>query len=161
MIIRAVRPDDAESGADCDFAIWREAYAGLVDPDRLAAATSDLAAQVDRWRSWSAAGWPVLVAVDDDEVVGFAYAGRCSEEDVETDLELFMLNVRQAYRGTGVAQQLHDHAVGDRAAHLWVLEENSRAQAFYARNGYRPDGARKIEEELFAAPIIRMVRPDR
>ena len=160
MIIRPARPEDAESGAACHFAIWREAYAGLVDPDRLAAATSDLAAQVARWRSWIAEGRPIVVAVDDEEVVGFAYAGLCSEEDVETDLELFVLNVRQAYRGTGVAQQLHDRVVGDRAAHLWVLEVNPRAQAFYARNGYRPDGATKIEEELFAAPIIRMARPD-
>ena len=107
-------------------------------PERLAAATADLDAQVDRWRSWITEGRPILVAVDGDGVVGFAVAGPSTSDGVDADFELFVLNVRQAYRGTGLAQQLHDRAVGDRAAFLWVLEANPRAQAFYARNGYRP-----------------------
>ncbi len=159
IIIRPVGPADAESGAACQFAVWREAYAGLVDPERLAAVTADLDAQVVRWRGAISEGRPIVVAVDGAEVIGFALAGPSTEPGVAADVQLFMLNVRSAYQGTGVAQQLHDRAVGDRAAFLWVLEVNPRAHAFYARNGYRRDGARKIEEELFAAPIIRMVRP--
>ncbi len=158
MIIRPVRLEDAESGAACQFAVWQEAYAGLVDAERLAAATADLDAQVDRWRSWTTEGRPILVAVDDDVVVGFAVAGPSTSDGVDADFELFVLNVRQEHRGTGLAQQLHDRAVGNRAAFLWVLEANPRARAFYARNGYRPDGATKIEELIFDAPIIRMVR---
>ena len=93
-------------------------------------------------------------------MVGFAVAGPSTSDGVDADFELFVLNVRQAHRGTGLAQQLHDRAVGNRAAFLWVLEANPRAQAFYARNGYRPDGATKIEELIFDAPIIRMVRSE-
>jgi GNAT superfamily N-acetyltransferase len=161
VIIRPVLPADAESGAACQFAVWREAYIGLVDPERLAAATADLDAQVARWRGGISEGRPIVVAVDEDEVVGFALAGPSIEPGVAADFQLFMLNVRLAYQGTGVAQHLHDRAVGDRAAFLWVLEVNPRAHAFYARNGYRADGARKIEEELFGAPIIRMLRSGR
>jgi GNAT superfamily N-acetyltransferase len=160
MIIRPVRPEDVEGGAACHVAVVREAYTGLIDPERLGAATADLAARVALWRSLIAEGRPILVAVDNDAVVAFAVGGPSTEEGVDADFQLFVLNVRQAYWGTGLAQQLHDRAVGDRAAFLWVLEANPRARAFYARNGYRPDGATKIDE-LFAAPIIRMIRPAR
>ena len=38
-----------------------------------------------------------------------------------------------------------------------MLRDNARARGFYARNGFAPDGATKIDPD-FAAPIIRMVR---
>ena len=71
-----------------------------------------------------------------------------------------MLNVRRAYWGTGVAQRLYAEAVGERDAYLWVLRYNPRARGFYARNGFVPDGATKIDPD-FAAPSIRMVRSAR
>ena len=71
--------------------------------------------------------------------------------------QLRVMNVRRAYWGTGLAQRLYDEAVGDRDAYLWVLRDNARARGFYARNGFLPDGAMKIDPD-FGAPIIRMVR---
>ena len=59
--------------------------------------------------------------------------------------------------GTGLAQRLYNEAVGNRAAYLWVMRDNARARAFYARNGFLPDGAAKIDPD-FGVPIIRMVR---
>ena len=95
--------------------------------------------------------------MDSGHVVGFSVAGIATEPDIDIDFQLYAINVRQAYWGTGVAQRLHDRSVGNRAAFLWVLRDNPRARAFYARNGYRLDGAEKLEED-FGATIIRMVR---
>ena len=157
MIIRAAEPADVESGAACHLACRREAYATLVNPQRLAALTSDVAATVELWRTVIGEGRPLLVAVEEKEVVGFIAAGPDEEPGVDATFQLRVLNVRRAYWGTGVAQRLFDAAVGDRAAYLWVLRANARARGFYARNGFVPDGAVKIEPD-FAAPIIRMVR---
>jgi GNAT superfamily N-acetyltransferase len=95
--------------------------------------------------------------VDAGEVVGFAVADIATEPDIDIDFQLYAINVRQAYWGSGVAQRLHDRSVGDRPAFLWVLCDNPRANAFYLRNGYRPDGVEKLDED-FGATVIRMVR---
>jgi len=157
MIIRRAELVDAESGAACHLACWREAYASLVAPHRLAALTADVNAKVEMWRTVITNGNPPLVAVEGDVVVGFIAAGSDEEPGVGPAFQLRVLNVRRAYWGTGVAQLLYDEAVADRDAYLWVLRDNPRARGFYARNGFVPDGAMKIDPD-FGAPIIRMVR---
>jgi GNAT superfamily N-acetyltransferase len=157
VLIRAAQPSDAQSGAACHMACWREAYADIVDPERLAMLTAPVAERVQLWRRWVDEGRPIIVALDSGHVVGFSVAGFVKEPDIDIDFELYAINVRQAYWGSGVAQRLHDRSVGDRAAFLWVLRDNPRARAFYVRNGYSPDGAEKLDED-FGAVVIRMVR---
>ncbi|MHA7200304.1 GNAT family N-acetyltransferase [Arthrobacter alkaliphilus] len=61
--------------------------------------------------------------------------------------------------GLGVGQALVDAVIGNSAAFLWVLEDNPRAQAFYRKNGFRPDGTRELlPPEWHELPEIRMVR---
>ena len=157
MIIRAAGLADAESGAACHLACWQEAYAELVEPERLAGLTGDLEAKLQMWRRVISEGQPLLVAVEEDEVVGFIAAGPDEEAGVDAHFQLRVMNVRRAYWGTGLAQRLYDEAVGNRSAYLWVMRGNARARAFYARNGFRPDGTTKIDPD-FGVQIIRMVR---
>ncbi len=76
------------------------------------------------------------MAVDVDQVVGFAIAGPAQEAGVDAGFQLYAINVRQAYYGTGLGQKLLDQAVGDRGCFLWVARDNPRAIAFYLRNGF-------------------------
>jgi GNAT superfamily N-acetyltransferase len=156
-MIRAAGLSDVASAAACHLACWQEAYTDLVQPDRLAALTGDVAAKCEMWRRVVSQGNPPLVAVHGTEVVGFIGAGPETEAGVAADFQLHVLNVRRSYWGTGLAQRLYDEAVGDRDAFLWVMRDNARARAFYARNGFLPDGATKIDPE-FGVQIIRMVR---
>ena len=56
------------------------------------------------------------------------------------------------------AMRLHLRCHG--AAFLWVLEDNPRAQAFYARNSFGADGARDVlGADWHNLPEIRRVRP--
>jgi GNAT superfamily N-acetyltransferase len=157
VVIRAAQLSDAQSGAACHLACWREAYADIVDPERLAMLTSPIPERVELWRGWISGGRPIIVAMDSGDVVGFSIAGSGTEPDIDVDFQLYAINVRQAYWGSGIAQRLHDRSVGDRAAFLWVLRDNPRARAFYLRNRYRPDGVEKLDED-FDAIVIRMVR---
>ena len=157
VVIRAVQLSDAESGAACQRACWQEAYADIIDPERLSRLTAPVPERVELWRRWIGDRRPIIVAVDSGQVIGFSVADLTEEPDIDIDFQLYAINVRQAYWGSGVAQRLHDRSVGDRPAFLWVLRDNPRARAFYERNGYRADGAERLEED-FGATIIRMVR---
>ncbi|HSU34701.1 MAG TPA: GNAT family N-acetyltransferase, partial [Propionibacteriaceae bacterium] len=141
MIIRRARLADVESAAACHLACWQEAYAGIVEPERLAGIVAKLPARVELWLRLVNSGTPPLVAIDFDKIVGFAGAGPAHEDGVEADYQLHAINVRQAYWGTGIGQELIDRAIGDRSCFLWVARDNPRAIAFYRRNRFKPDGA--------------------
>ena len=48
--LRRATEADVESGARCHVECWREAYAELVDPDRLAAIVAEIAERVELWQ---------------------------------------------------------------------------------------------------------------
>lgn len=47
---------------------------------------------------------------------------------------------------------------GDAPAYLWTVEQDPRAQAFYRRNGFVADGARRTTPEWEDLAEVRMVR---
>ncbi len=88
--------------------------------------------------------WP---ARDEHGVVGITSSGPARDADAPPPHELYAINVLARGHGTGIANALLEHAVGDRAAYLWVLEGNARATAFYRRHGFADDGGRKPEPD--------------
>ena len=159
-MIRPARPADAGPLALCHLACWREAYTGMVGPDRLSPALAAVDQRTARWRRILAGEHGTLVAEQDGDIVGFASVGPGRDEDLDLGSELYALYVRQAHWGRGVGHRLITAAVGDEDGFLWVLRDNARARAFYARHGYRPDGTEKLEEH-FGGVEIRMVRRTR
>jgi GNAT superfamily N-acetyltransferase len=156
VILRAPTSADIGAAARCQLLCWQEAYAGLIDANRLAAITGDLDRAISMWEGVLASDRTVILAADGDFIVGFAIAGPASELGLDITLRLNAINVRRAYWGTGVGQRLLDTSIGYRAA-FGVFRENYRARAFYVRNGFVPDGAEQVEE--FFGPVeIRMVR---
>lgn len=115
------------------------AYVGLVPAEALAKVTPQTQAEV--WRERLSSGATLFVAERDDEVVGFAAL-------LETDegTELNAIHLLPAAVGTGLGQALMDAAVeearrqGRARLHLFVLEGNERAQAFYRRTGWQLTG---------------------
>jgi len=93
------------------------------------------------------------------EIVGIAWAGPARGEDPPAESELYVLYLLAAHHGSGAGQALLDEVLGGAAsASLWVADPNPRAQAFYRRNGFAPDGA---SEPFGSAREIRMVRTAR
>ena len=163
-LIRRATVADAEAAARCHVLCWREAYAGLADPELLLARTSDLVRRTERWASQIDAGLVRWIAINpdpaasiDDRVIGFAAPGEARDEDAPVPLELYAIYARQAWWGTGLAGRLLDVAIGKEPASLWVFEGNARALAFYAKHGFTPDGAR-LYDEAFGLHEIRLVR---
>ena len=156
MIIRLAEPADAEGGAALHLACWREAYAGIMEPQRLAEITGDLDGTVEHWRTMIrlTRRW---LAEQDGELVGFAAAGPNDETDLDVTWKLYAIYVRMAYWGTGLGHRLMTQAIGHDDAALWVFRDNVRARDFYARQGFAADGREQVEPE-FGAAEIRMVR---
>jgi ribosomal protein S18 acetylase RimI-like enzyme len=146
-IARPTLDDLAEMGR-VHVLVWQEAYAGLMPEDYLAAL--DPTTGPRRWReritdpSGSVSWW---LARDEDGIVGMVTSGPARDEDAPVPLELYAINVLRRAHGTGLADDLLAHAIGNRAAYLWVLEGNHRAQAFYRRHRFADDGGRKPEPD--------------
>lgn len=155
--LRPATVADAEAGARLHRACWQEAYGPITDPALLAARLGDGTGWVDRWRTQVESGPEWVLAVAGDELVGFGIAGASRHDQAPVPDELYALYARSAWHGTGVGAALLERVLGERAAYLWVLEDNARARTFYARQGFVADGVRQPYEPL-GAWEVRMVR---
>lgn len=79
-----------------------------------------------------------LYVFDDGLIKGF----------IQTDgTEIVKLYADPFFQSHGVGKALIEFAVSRFGAnHLWALEKNTRAIAFYGRHGFLPTGIRKFEE---------------
>ena len=152
MQVRPARPGDVDAIVEVHVGSWRAAYAHVFGADRLA--TIDVGRRrVIAERMVAAKDSALFVAEDaGGRVVGFSSAGRSRDADAEA--ELHAIYVLPEAWGSGAGAALLRAAVealraaGHADAVLWVLEDNPRARRFYEREGWRPDGARKVETYL-------------
>jgi len=157
VVLRTAVPADAEAAARCHLECWREAYRGLI-PDSVLDSPTGLDQRIESWTTMITNGPLRLLAVADGEVAGFIHFGPGHDDDIDVDDELGAIYVRKAWWGTGLGQRLLAvSAPGVPDAYVWVLADNARAIAFYAKNGFVADGASKFLARLDATEI-RMVR---
>jgi ribosomal protein S18 acetylase RimI-like enzyme len=149
--------DDLDELGRVHVRVWQEAYAGLLPDDYLAGLdpTFGPARWRERFGSSPEVSW--WLARDEDGIVGMVTSGPGRDEDAPVDLELYAINVLRRAHGTGLADDLMAHAIGDRPTYLWVLEGNDRAIAFYRRHGFADEGGRKPEPDTGAVEL-RMAR---
>jgi ribosomal protein S18 acetylase RimI-like enzyme len=168
--IRRATPADAASVAAVEVASWRAAYRGLMP-----GAFLDRLSQTEHTASWranllkhAASGHKrLLVAVEDQKVVGFVRVGPESESS-EVGL-VYLLYVLPEYWGRGVGTALMCAAMdelrdlGVRETTLWVLRDNQRARRFYEGLGWHRDGQTSAEDyggvELEAWCYRRTIEP--
>jgi ribosomal protein S18 acetylase RimI-like enzyme len=150
VTIRRATVNDATAVAAVHVASWRGAYAGIVPDSYLA--SLDETDRADAWRvnlaDDRAATW---VAISGGRTLGFATLGPARDEDAEpADLELYAIYLDPEAWGLGVARDLI-RTVLDTVPHgvavsLWVIADNERAQHFYRRHGFQPDGVDRRED---------------
>lgn len=161
-MIRQAHVEDADAIGLIHVLGWRAAYAGLM-PDVFLRNLS-VPERQERWQlRLGDDGVRVLVAVERDDVVGFASVGNSRDDDAGPDVgELYAIYLHPEYWGHGVGRQLHARAVaglredGFRRTTLWVLEANDRARRFYAAAGWVADGARKVDSFGGSPPMAEV-----
>lgn len=158
-LIRPAVPADAPACAYVHHTAWVETYSRLLSPRHWESDT--LERRTATWRRWLDDGAAFTVAELGGRIVGIALGGdgrRVGDHPPVRDRELHSLYVLADYHGTGIGQSLLDAVVEPASpAQLWVAEDNPRARRFYERNGFRPDGARFVDERLDLAEV-RLVR---
>jgi GNAT superfamily N-acetyltransferase len=157
-VLRAAGPGDLEAVVAVFLGCWRSSYAERL-PASLVASMSDDAARSLWSRALTTPGRRVVVAEVDGEVdgvVGFEARGE--------DGWVHSLYVAPSAQGSGLGSRLLSSATaelataGCRRGLLWVFADNTPSVAFYARHGWTPDGAERVEE-AFGENEIRLSRP--
>lgn len=170
--IRPARLGDARALAELHVGGWQWGYRGLLPETYLAALSIDARepfwcarladpSATDRTLVWCGAG---------SRPRGFIHFGLARVADAadaaDAEGRLHALYLEEVFAGRGVGHALHDAAIaemraaGHGTAALWVLESNARACAFYARQGWAPDGRRR--RDAFGDEhhdVIRMALP--
>lgn len=144
--VRHASEADAAAIARVQVASWRVAYAGLFDE-----AVFEARGVLPRTRLWERLPQlqpPVFVAERAGAVIGIAHGGPARVAGLDADVaELYVLYVDPDHWRGGVGAALlaavedNLRMRGFSAIVLWVLAENPIGRAFYARQGYEPDGA--------------------
>lgn len=142
---------------------WQQTYRGLMrdavldDPGLLPARERFWRAVLteERYGSFRAA-----VAESDGQVVGIALTGPATEFDVAWDAQLYVLYLLDAFHGSGAGRGLLGAVLAtDLVTGLWVADPNPRARAFYAKQGFEPDGVAKVEDGVSELRMVRDPSP--
>jgi GNAT superfamily N-acetyltransferase len=144
--VRPARPEDAERVATVQLSTWRTAYSFLPD-DALDVPLEQAAAL---WlRAIELPPTPthrVLVAMEGDELVGFAASGPTEDDDVAgAEVSTLLVEPRWGRRGHGsrllAATVDHWRDDGATTAMTWVWERDNASKSFLKGAGWDLDGA--------------------
>jgi ribosomal protein S18 acetylase RimI-like enzyme len=158
MLLRPAEPSDSLAVAEIHVRSWQVAYRGLLPDDYLDALIPQERAARYTFADRSPGTPWTTVAVEDGLICGFATTGPAKHPDTPASGELLGLYVNPAHwsRGAGRAliaaarHELAGRGFGD--AVLWVLSGNERAQRFYHKDRWWPDGSHRLDE-VWGVPV--------
>lgn len=157
IIIKQMESDEEIRGkAYVHWRSWQDAYSGLVDRNYLDNLTIEKCTDI-------AYRWPngLLVAKENDTVIGFVGYGPCRDDALPETGEVFAIYVLKEYYGKKAGHALMCAALEKLSEYkriaVWVLEGNHRAIRFYEKCGFRFDGTKKQIKLGTVNTEIRMI----
>jgi GNAT superfamily N-acetyltransferase len=151
MLLRAAESEDAMSVARVHVRSWQSAYRGLLPNEYLCQLRPEDRAQKYDFATRDPQRPQTIVAVEAGLIRGFATTAPSRDPDLAAYGELAALYVDPDYWGTGIGMALvlaaRDRLVGlgFQNALLWVLKGNVRADRFYRKDGWTPDGLQRTD----------------
>ncbi len=160
--IRHATAADIETLVRIHNQAWQETCAGKIPQHRI----DELSSTPERRERWAttierAERDPEVhacIGFVDGEPAGFALAWPSAEPDAPREYELKLLYTLQNAHGTGLGRGLVDAVLGDRAAWLWMLDDNPRAERFYEKLGFTRFEAPVMRWPNAAKPDVRLAR---
>lgn len=152
MELRRAQTADAMAVARVHVRSWQAAYRKLMPDDFLdQLRPEDRAARYD-FGNLDPIKPHTIIAIERGEVRGFATTAPAQDSNMSDFGELCALYVDPDHWGRGIGVALVSAArgrlldLGFRSAILWVLVGNARAQRFYSKDQWTPDGGQRTEE---------------
>ncbi len=144
--VRPARPEDAERVARVQLSTWRTAYADLLPAQALDVPEVQAAALwLGAVESPPTRQHRLLVAMDRDELVGFAASGPADEPEGAVELLTLLVEPRWGRRGHAsrlVAASVESWRTdGFATAVAWAWERDPATRGFLTGSGWEPDGA--------------------
>jgi len=154
--IRAATIADARGIADVDIGTWRSAYAGIL-PDAVLTGLDKRHRTMSWVRFVTRRPGDVVVAIEQDTVVGFGSCGVQRDTDLPYAGEIFTLYVAPDFQGRDLGRQLVVSLFarlircGHYSSLIWVLRQNP-SRFFYERLGGRAVATRPVRMSM-GAPV--------
>ena len=140
-IIRNAEPKDAPALGHIQVTSWRSAFRHIASDDYLDHMVSE-ENQAEDWKEILAdAEQVVLVAEEENEPIGYAWAHKEDDESVPWDSELISMHFLPEFKRRGIGRKLFAATAGQlkergcNSIHLWVLEDNYPSRKFYEALG--------------------------
>lgn len=146
--IRNATPEDAEQIAKVHVKSWQTTYQKIVDEEVLSAMNWE--DRVENWRETIkslGSQATILVAVENDRIVGFLSGGQARQTLENCDAEIYAIYLLEESRGKGVGRQLISKYFnwltenGFHSCFVWIAKENPY------RSFYLSVGAEKTDLE--------------
>lgn len=144
--VRPARPEDAERVARVQLSTWRTAYSDLLPAQALDVPEVQAAALwLGAVESPPTPRHRLLVAMERDELVGFAASGPAEDSPDAVELLTLLVEPRWGRRGHGsrlVAASVDSwRADGFVTALAWAWEGDPATRSFLTSSGWEADGA--------------------
>jgi ribosomal protein S18 acetylase RimI-like enzyme len=157
-MIRKATHDDVPAMAALQAAGWADAFGGLVPPERTPSAEELTQRLYRRFPTGTR-----LVAESEGRMRGFCAFGASRDDDAGPGIgEIYVLFVAPSDWRRGIGGALAERALEQldefEQVTLWSAAENARANRFYERLGFVPDGAEQVREEFGNVREIRYRR---
>jgi GNAT superfamily N-acetyltransferase len=152
MELRHAEPTDAMAVARLHVRSWQVAYRKLMPDDYLDQLRPEDRAKKYDFGNLDSLRPQTIVATESRKIRGFATIAPAQDSDMSGYGELCALYVDPDHWGRGIGVALVSEVrarlfdLGFRNAILWVLEGNLRAERFYRRDHWIPDGAQRTDE---------------
>jgi L-amino acid N-acyltransferase YncA len=161
-IIRPAKLQDVPQMARVHVQCWQETYRGLMAD----AVLDDPGFPAARERMWTAVlsderyrHFRAAVAERDGGLIGIVMSGQPEEDLAAWAWQLYVLYVCAADHGTGAGLALLEAVIDpEESAALWVADPNPRAQAFYRKHRFLPDGTVRVEDGVREIRMVREVQ---
>lgn len=155
MSVRLASIDDRFAIARIHIEASKRGHAGIMPSEWLARLDEDWLAELwaKRFMTLDLERNRIWVAVEDDDVLGFAWVSPAEHPD-EHAYELHLIYVVPHRWGSGVAHELMASVLeflrteNTAAAILWTAERDLRARRFYEKFGWHFDGSTHVDKLL-------------
>jgi GNAT superfamily N-acetyltransferase len=152
MELRSAEPTDAIVVARVHVRSWQAAYRKLMPDEYLDQLRPEDRAKKYNFGSLDPRQPHTIVSTESGVILGFATTAPAQDLNMPSYGELCALYVDPNHWGRGIGVALVSAArarlfdLGFRKAILWVLEGNVRAERFYLRDQWSPDGSQRTDE---------------